>query len=212
MTSIPEENTLGVVVGSKNRRREADATRRVIRAATPRRSSLGIGFIGIGAAVVVGLRAIYGFVWFLGLWEVYPNPYPALAAWLVLIVTLVATFVASRVIGELPTWIFALFLVGLAVAVALDLYAVWPLHDIGRTTTAAVTAGMGLLVVLTLRGTVEILVSAGVLGAALATAMILGHRVELRDRCRADHHVGVRRAARGDWCSDRLGLPPARSG
>ncbi len=174
MTSIPEENTLGVVVGSKNRRREADATRRVIRAATPRRSSLGIGFIGIGAAVVVGLRAIYGFVWFLGLWEVYPNPYPALAAWLVLIVTLVATFVASRVIGELPTWIFALFLVGLAVAVALDLYAVWPLHDIGRTTTAAVTAGMGLLVVLTLRGTVEILVSAGVLGAALATAMILG--------------------------------------
>ena len=55
MTSLPEENTLGAIVGAKSQRREADATRRVIRAATPRRSSLGTGFIGIGAAVVVAL-------------------------------------------------------------------------------------------------------------------------------------------------------------
>lgn len=175
MTStIPEENTLGVIVGSTSRRREADATSRVIRAATPRRSSLGTGFIGIGAAVVVALRSIYGFVWFLGLWEVYPNPYPALAAWLVLVVTLVATFVTARLSGDqLPDWAFALFLLGLGSAVALDLYAVWPLHNIGFFTTAAVTAGMGLLVVVTLRRTADILISVGVLGAALAAAMVV---------------------------------------
>ena len=77
MTSLPEENTLGAIVGAKSQRREADATRRVIRTATPRRSSLGTGFIGIGAAVVVALRAIYGFVWFVSLWPTYPDPMPA---------------------------------------------------------------------------------------------------------------------------------------
>ncbi len=173
MTSIPEENTLGSVVGRPFRRRESDATRRVIRAATPRRSSLGTGFIGIGAAVVVGLRAVYGFVWFLSLLPVYPAPYAAAAAWAVLIVTLVATFVTIRVLGDLPTCAFALFLLGLAASVVLDLYAVWDLHDIGHVATAAPTAVMGLLVALTSRRTADIVVAASVFGAGLATAMII---------------------------------------
>lgn len=174
MTSLPEENTLGVIVGGRSRRREADATRRVIRAATPRRSSLGTGFIGVGAAVVVGLRAVYGFVWFLGFWDAYPNPYIALSSWLILIITLVATFVVARVIGDvLPNWIFALFLLGLAVSVALDLYAIWPLQNIGFYATAAVTAGMGLLVVVTLRRPIDIIIPTAVLGVVLATAMAL---------------------------------------
>lgn len=174
----PEENTLGIILG-RGRRREADATRRVIRAATPRRASLGTGFIGIGAAVVVALRAIYGFVWFIGLWVggVYPDPTPEIIAWAVLIAVLVATFIIARVIGDqLPTWAFALFLLGLAAAVALDLYAIWPLHDIGRNATAAVTAGMGIVIAITLRPTRDILISVGVLGAALATAMVLNTR------------------------------------
>ena len=173
MTSLPEENTLGTVVGRPFRRRESDATRRVIRAATPRRSSLGTGFIGIGAAVVVGLRAVYGIIWFVGLWSVYPMPYAALAAWAVLIATLVATFITIRVVGELPTWAFSLFLVGLAASIALDLYAVWNLHDIGHYATAAPTAMMGLLVALTSRRTADIVVVASIFGAALATAMVI---------------------------------------
>lgn len=173
MTSLPDENTLGVILG-RGKRREADATRRVIRAATPRRASLGTGFIGIGAAVIVALRAIYGFVWFLGLWGSYPDPRPALIAWIVLIVILVATFITARVIGDqLPDWAFAVFVAGLAGSVALDLYAIWPLHDIGRNATAAVTAGMGLVIVITLRRTRDILISVGVLGVALLVAMVL---------------------------------------
>ena len=171
----PEENTLGVILG-RGKRREADATRRVIRAATPHRSSLGTGFIGIGAAIVCGLRAIYGLAWFAGQavsGDVYRELWPAAAAWGVLIAVLVATFVVSRVLGHLPNWMFAVFLVGLAVAVALDLYAIWPLHDIGRHATAAVTAGMGLIVVITLRRTRDILISVIVLGAALLAAMII---------------------------------------
>ena len=171
----PEENTLGVILG-RGKRREADATRRVIRAATPHRSSLGTGFIGIGAAIVVGLRAIYGLAWFAGqamAGDVYSALWAAIAAWLILLTVLATTFVASRVIGHLPNWLFAVFLVGLAAAVALDLYSIWPLHDIGRHATAAVTAGMGLLVVITLRRTRDIIIAVSVLGALLLAAMIL---------------------------------------
>jgi len=179
--SAPEENTLGVILG-RGRRRESDATRRVIREATPRRASLGTGFIAIGAAVVFGLRAIYGLVWFVGLLPTYPNPVPAAFAWVVLIAVVAAVFITSRVIGDqLPDWMFAIFLVGLAAAVALDLWAIWPLHDIGRNTTAAVTAGMALVVVITLRKTADILVSVGVLGAVLAAAMVLNTNADIDD-------------------------------
>lgn len=172
-TTLPDENTLGAVVGKSSRRRESDATRRVIRAATPRRSSLGTGFIGIGAAVIVGLRAVYGFVWFVGLWPSYPNPYAALAAWLVLIVTLVAVFVTIRVLGDLPTWVFVLFLVGISAAIALDLAAIWDLHNIGHNATAAPTAIMGLLIVLTSRRTLDVVIAVSLLGAGFAAAIIV---------------------------------------
>jgi hypothetical protein len=171
----PEENTLGVILG-RGRRREADATRRVIRAATPHRSSLGTGFIGIGAAIVVGLRAIYGLAWFAGqavAGDVYTPLWAAAAAWGALLVALLATFVVSRLLGHLPDWMFAIFLVGLAAALALDLYSIWPLHDIGRHATASVTAGMALVVVITLRRTRDILISVSAIGAVLLAAMIV---------------------------------------
>lgn len=179
----PEENTLGVILG-RGKRREADATRRVIRAATPQRSSLGTGFIGVGAAIICGLRAIYGLAWFVGqaiAGDVYVELWPAATAWAVLVAVLVATFVVSRVLGRLPNLMFAVFLAGLAIAVALDLYAIWPLHDIGRHATAAVTAGMALIVILTLRQTRDILISVIVLGTVLLVAMIVNTRLELAD-------------------------------
>ncbi|MDP3208782.1 MAG: hypothetical protein Q8M65_06505, partial [Rhodoglobus sp.] len=172
--NLPEENTLGAIVGAPWRRRESDATRRVIRAATPQRSSLGTAFIGIGAAVVVALRSIYGIVWFVSLWPTYPDPLPALLAWVILIATMVATFIAARVIADqLPNWMFAVFLLGIATAFVLDLYAVWTMNDIGRNATAAVTAGMALLVIITLRPPRDIIIAVTVLGTILAVAMVI---------------------------------------
>src|SRR5690606_25309566 len=52
--------------------------------------------------------------------------------------------------------------------VALDVIAVWDLHDIGGAATAALTAGVALLLVVTLRGALEILVAAAALAVALA--------------------------------------------
>ncbi|HWR84777.1 MAG TPA: hypothetical protein VN200_02155 [Rhodoglobus sp.] len=179
-STLPDESTLGVVLGRGRRR--AEATRRVIREVAPRRASLGTGFIGVGAAVVVGLRAIYGFVWFLSQWNEYPDPLPALGAWVVLAGVLLATVITARVGGEqLPDWLFALFVGGLFTALVLDLWAIWPLHDIGRNATAAVTAGMALLVVVTLRRARDILIIDGVLGLTLAGAIVLNSSLAPED-------------------------------
>ncbi len=168
--SAPEENTLGVVVG--NARRAVGKTARRIGRASAHRASLGTAFLGLGAAILVGLRAVYGVSWFVALWSVYPQPLAAGAAWIVLGAVIVGAIVTSRMIGDrLPDWMFGLFLTGLLVAVALDVIAVWPLHDIGRNGTAALAAGMTLLVVVTLRGSTEILIAACALGAGLAVAM-----------------------------------------
>lgn len=169
----PEENTLGTILG-RGKRREAAATSRVIGAATPLRSSLGIGFIGVGAIVVCGLIGVYNLVWLVALWNEYPDPLIAVAAWAALIVVIVTTVIVSRsIVGELPHWMFALFLAGVAGSIALDFYAIWPLRDIGHYATASVTAGAALVIVIVMRRATDILISAGVIALAFATAVVL---------------------------------------
>jgi hypothetical protein len=169
--SQPEENTLGVVIGNA-RRAVGNTARPIGRAASTHRASLGTAFLGLGAAIIVGLYAVYRLIWFVALWDQYPEPLLALSAWIALVAVLVGALVMSRVIGDrLPDWMFGLFLIGLAASVVLDVVAVWELRDIGGTTTAALTAGVALLVVVTLRGSVEILAAAGALGVGLAAAI-----------------------------------------
>jgi hypothetical protein len=173
--SAPEENTLGVVItGGRQKVKQPRRSGRIANSA--HRASLGVAFLGLGAAIVVGLRAIYGFSWFVALWggEVYPKPIAALASWIVLVAVLIGAIIAARIINDrLPDWVFALFLTGLAVSVALDIIAVWELQSIGRYATAALAAGMTLLVVVTVRGPIEILAAAGALALGLAIAMFL---------------------------------------
>jgi len=191
--SAPEENTLGVVITGAGRKRVKQPRRSGRVANSAHRASLGVAFLGLGAAIIVGLRAIYGLSWFAALWasEAYPRPIAALASWVVLLAVLVGAVIAARVINDrLPDWIFALFLTGLAVAVALDIIAIWDLHSVGRYATAAIAAGMTLLVVVTVRGPNEILVAAAVLAVALAVAMFL------------DAPVGA--ALDGDWIAPQV--------
>lgn len=172
--SLPEESTLGAGFVKRSRRHESIATSRVIREAIPHRSSLGTGFIGIGATIIFGLRAIYGFLWFVTMWDTYPDPGLTLAAWVLLIAIVLATIFVERAVGErLPTWAFAIFLSGLGIVMLLDFIAIWPLHDIGRMATASVTAGMALLVVLTSRRTRDILIYVLVMGIVVATAIAI---------------------------------------
>lgn len=170
----PEENTLGVIVGGKPRHAKSAAVRRLAGDDTPRLTSLGTGFVGVGAAVLVSLRAIFGLVWLVAQWDVYPNPGPAAAAWIILVVVIIATIIAVQSIsGQLPHWMFALFLIGLGAVVALDLYAIWPLHNIGGYATSAIAAGMTLLLVLTVRPSSDIIIAVSVIAVALVAAVIV---------------------------------------
>ena len=175
MSFEPNENTLGVIISPSKPSRGAPRPRRVIRSQdVPHRASLGMGFIGTGASLVAGLNAIYNFGWFAVLWPTYTNPVPALIAWILLITALVGTFVITRVVGDwLPDWIFACFIAFLAAAVALDLVAIWDNRSIGESATASLSAGMALLIVVTLRSAIEILVADAVLGIVLVTAIII---------------------------------------
>jgi hypothetical protein len=84
----------------------------------------------------------------------------------------VAVSIATR--GErMPNWLFTTFLLALAGVVALDLIAIWPLHDIGVYATASASAGFGLLAALTLRREREILTVAILLGIALSVAIVM---------------------------------------
>tara|TARA_R110002051_G_scaffold98478_2_gene168695 strand:+ start:5490 stop:6743 length:1254 start_codon:yes stop_codon:yes gene_type:complete len=169
----PEENTLGVIVGDKGRHSKSATIRRLARDDSPRLTSLGTGFVGVGAAILVSLRAIYGLVWLVILWDVYPNPLIAAIAWVLLLLLIATTItVVQLTSGQLPHWMFVLFVVGLAAVMALDIYAVWELHDIGTYATSAVAAGMALLLVLTVRPTTELIVAASLVGVGL-TAVIL---------------------------------------
>ena len=172
MSFLPDENTLGVIITSKGKK--STQTRSFVVTENPHRASLGTSFIGLGAALVAGLSTIYGFAWFVTLWGQYTYPLPAFLSWILLIMALGGGFVASRVVGDrMPDWIFAVFLSFLACAVVLDLIAIWDKHDIGRFATSALTAGMALLVVVTLRGALEVLVADAALGVALLTAIIV---------------------------------------
>ena len=174
--SFPNENTLGAAINASKTRSllPGGPAGRARRQENQHRASLGTAFIGIGAALVVGVRAIYGFSWFVSLWGTYPYPALALGAWVLLIATLVAIFIVSRVIGDhLPDWIYLAFVGLLAIVIVLDILAVWDLHDFGAHATASLTAAMSLLIVITLRGPVDILVTSGVLGAGILVAMLL---------------------------------------
>ena len=174
--SFPNENTLGAAINTGKTRSllPGGPAGRARRQENQHRASLGTAFIGIGAALVVGVRAIYGFSWFVSLWSTYPQPAWALAAWILLIATLVTIFIVSRVIGDhLPDWIYLAFVVVLAIVIVFDVIAVWDLHDFGGYATASLTAAMSLLIVITLRGPADILVTSGIFGAGILAAMIL---------------------------------------
>lgn len=172
----PEENTLGVIVGKRpsGGLPAGSTASRAMRLAGERGAGLGTGFLGVGASILAALQSIYGLVVFLSHANQYPNIAPAAAAWVVYSLALIGVTATIATRGErMPDWLFAFFLLALAAVVALDLIAIWPLHDIGRYATAAASAGFGLLAALTLRRGAELVVAASALGIVLAVAVVL---------------------------------------
>jgi hypothetical protein len=172
----PEENTLGVILGKRNRGGvpAGSTAGRAMRQASARGASLGTGYLGIGASLLAVIQAVYGICMFVSHAGDYPNILPAALAWVVYALALagVAATIATR--GEqMPDWLFGTFLLGLAGVVAFDLIAIWSLHDVGRYATAAASVGFGLIAALTLRRTRELLAVASILGMTLLVAVLL---------------------------------------
>ena len=172
----PEENTLGVIVGKRNRAGvpAGSTAGRAMRQASARGASLGTGYLGVGASILAALQGTYGLGMFLSHVGDYPDIVPAAAAWAVYALALIGVAVTIATRGEqMPDWLFGTFLFALAGVVALDLLAIWSLHDVGRYATAATSVGFGLLVALTLRRSRELLAAASTLGVVLVVAVLL---------------------------------------
>lgn len=180
-----DEDTLGTTIRPRGGARPRDRSRsprasqgshaaRSLRQARRAGATLGTGHLGLGAAVLAGLQAVYGLVFFFVHLEVYPDPVPVLFAWMLYVATFVATAAGVLVRGErLPGAAFAAICGALAVVVALDLAAVAPLHDVGMYATASVSVGFGLLPLVTLRPGREVALATAVLALVLVTAVLL---------------------------------------
>jgi hypothetical protein len=176
----PEENTLGVILGKRNRAGvpAGSTAGRAMRQASARGASLGTGHLGIGASLLAALQGVYGIGLFISHAGAYPQILPAMGAWLVYALALIGVAVTLATRGErMPDWLFRTFLFGLAGVVALDLMAIWPLGNIGAFSTASASVGFGLLTALTLRRGRELLAAASVLGLVLAVAVLLTTRL-----------------------------------
>jgi hypothetical protein len=169
----PEENTLGVIFGRRGKGGPPGVAK-ALRQASARGATLGTTYLGVGAGVLSAIQALYGLSVFATQWNSYPNPIPVALAWLLYLAAFVTVLVLMSVLGDrLPHWLFALYLVALAATVALDFLAIWPLHNVGALATASVSAGFGLMIVVTLRGAREVIAAVSVLGLAFAAAIVL---------------------------------------
>lgn len=170
----PEENTLGVILGRRRRSgvpADSTAARAVVQAGA-QGASLGTAHLGIGAGIICAIEAVYGVALFASHINDYPSVVPIVIAWLIFIAAFATvTFTVSTRGEQFSALMFGAYLLALAAVVALDFIAIWPLGNIGEFASVSVTAGFGLLVVVTLRPPRDIIVAAIVLFAVFAAAI-----------------------------------------
>jgi hypothetical protein len=99
-------------------------------------------------------------------------------AWILLVALLAAVVVAIRALRDrLPGPLMAVFVTGLALVVALDLAAVWPLGDVMQHATAGIAAGAALLTTVTYRPAREVLALDAALGIVLLLVFLFSDPV-----------------------------------
>ena len=174
--SRPEENTLGVILGRRRRSgvpADSTAARAVVQAGA-QGASLGTAHLGIGAGILCAVEAVYGVAVFASHISFYSWIVPVVIAWLMFIAAFAAVSFAVATRGEyFAGWMFIIYVIALAVVVALDFIAIWPLGNIGEYASASITAGFGLLVVVTLRPARDIIMAASLFFVAFAIAIAL---------------------------------------
>ena len=147
---------------------------RALRQPNERGATLGTGHLGLGASVLCVVQALYGLAQFISHWDAYPNTLPVVGAWALYLATIAVAIIILSTLGDrLPLWTYAVFLLLLAGVVALDFLAIWPLGNMGGYATASVSAGFGLLLVVTLRAGYELIAASSTLALAFIVAIAL---------------------------------------
>jgi hypothetical protein len=137
-------------------------------------ATLGTGYLGMGAAAVAALQAIYGLIFFLVHLSSYPVAAPAIVAWLVYLAAVIGVVTLVAIPGERLTGPVMIGLcAALALVVVLDFIAIWPLHNVGAYATASISVGFGLLPLITLRPARELIIATAALFVLLVGAVIL---------------------------------------
>jgi hypothetical protein len=173
----PEENTLGVIFGRRGKGGPPGIAK-ALRQASARGATLGTSYLGVGAGVLSAIQALYGLSVFASKWNVYPDPLTAASAWALYVAAFITVLISMSVLGDrLPHWLFAVYLAALAVVVALDFIAIWPLHNIGSFATASLSTSFGLMIIVTVRAGREMLAAAGALGIAFVVAIAMDTRI-----------------------------------
>jgi hypothetical protein len=145
-------------------------------------TSIGLGYLGAGSAVVCAIAMGYGLVRFALDYGSMPSPGITAAAWILLVALLVASVVVVRALRDrMPGPLMAVFVTGLGIVVALDLVAVWPLGDAMQHATAGVAAGAALLTTVTFRPAREVLAVDAALGAVLLAVFLFADPVRPGD-------------------------------
>ncbi|ARC57247.1 hypothetical protein AS850_09180 [Frondihabitans sp. 762G35] len=171
-----DENTLGV---PRHRRAArglptSSTGARSLRQAQAAGATLGTGYLGMGAAAVAAVQAVYGLIFFLVHLSRYPVAAPAIIAWLLYLAAFVGVVTLVAIQGERLTGpVMIALCAALALVVVLDFVAVWPLHDVGVYATASASVGFGLLPLATLRPARELVVATAVLFVVFVLAIAL---------------------------------------
>ncbi|WP_353988308.1 hypothetical protein [Ruicaihuangia caeni] len=159
------------------RTRDTGPMPRAVRQATERGASLGVGSLSLGAAIVSITYAVAAFAFYLTQLPWHPAPELSALAWLVHAATLTGTLITLRRIGrEMPSWLFAVLIVGLALTVAIDFAAVWTVPGIIGNAAAAASAAFSTLLLSSLRPAPQVFALVALVGAVFVAAISITTR------------------------------------
>jgi hypothetical protein len=153
------------------RRRTFRRPQRTVDTTRANRTGLGGRHLGFGIALSASFVAFFLLWRFTAQWELYANPMPTLAAWLLLSVAGVCTLIVTdRVSDRMPTWLFLTMLAAGEVIVALDLAGYG--GTAGVYPTAAAAVGVLFTGLVTVRRGRDIVAATLVLGAVVAAGAL----------------------------------------
>jgi hypothetical protein len=151
------------------RRRTFRRPQRTVDTTRANRTGLGGRHLGFGLSLSASFVAFFLLWRFTVQWDLYTNPLPSLAAWLLLLIAGLCTLhFTNRVSDRMPTWLFLTVLATGEVVVALDLAGYGVGGTDGAYPTAAAAVGVLLTGLVTVRRGRDIVAATLVLGAVVA--------------------------------------------